>query len=504
MTASWFAAAIIAVILGVLLIASRVLAKVGAFLLVAGLVVVAALVAVASAHQARATQAAATAAAVASGGQTLATAAIVFLVVVLALAGLAGYLYLASAARNPGRAGRPDRTLSGGGSERSRPPRSAAATLPRHCRTLSCWKPCAPCGTCGSHQHSPRRRSDRTRRGRERKWKMFWRFLTKIGGGSVAGIGVALIILALLVASCATTPTAIPSPEDGDVYLTWAAANLRAQSAQETAQAAALRVTQQAQLTAQARNEYWFRVTQTAVAWTQEAQRAQATAVAATASARATETAIWYARETAVAAQTATAVAPTIALTQKQLETDLEREEWRQATVPIEHILRLIFWLALIALAVATLVWAIPKAYYAVMFLILRSRSGAPDKAVAYILAAPGFFGGWANPPRLTAYDPDRDEGPGQVVDPATGEARRLPGGSPETARQDQVVDALTRPAAVSGGRFSSGVTAQAARALQPPAYRILPPDSPPPAPIAAALPALDAQWQEMEGKDAD
>lgn len=357
---------------------------------------------------------------------------------------------------------------------------------------------------------------------------MFCRFLTraKIGGGKVASIGVALIVLALLAASCATTPTPIPSPEDGDIYLTWSIANLQAESAQLTAQAYGLtaqaaraQVTRQAEMTAQARNEYWFHVTQTAVALTQEAQRAQATATAAaqatataigyaqataTAQAQATATAIWYARETAVAAQTATAVAPTIALTQKQLETDLKREEWRQATVPIEHILRLIFWLALIALAVATLVWAIPKAYYAVMFLILRSRSGAPDKAVAYILAAPGFFGGWANPPRLTAYDPDRDEGPGQVVDPATGEARRLPGGSPETARQDQVVDALTRPAAVSGGRLSSGVTAQAARALQPPAYRILPPDSPPPAPIAAALPALDAQWRELEGKDAD
>lgn len=358
---------------------------------------------------------------------------------------------------------------------------------------------------------------------------MFWRFLTKmrIGGGSIAGIGVALVVLVLLVASCAT-PTPVPSPEDGDVYLTWAAANLRAQSAQETAQAAALRVTQQAQLTAQARNEYWFRVTQTAVAWTQEAQRAQATAtaaaqatataigyaqatataqaqataVAATASARATETAIWYARETAVAAQTATAVAPTIAIVQKQLETDLKREEWRQATVPIEHILRLVFWLALIALAIATLVWAIPKAYYAVMFLILRSRSGVPDKAVAYILAAPGFFGGWANPPRLATYDPDRDEGPGQVIDPVTGEARRLPGGNPEVTVNDQRVDALTRTAAVSGGH-PAGVTAQAVRALQQPAYRILPPDSPPPAPIAAALPALDAQWRELEGDNA-
>lgn len=92
---AWFAAAIVAVVLGVLLIASRVLAKVGALLLVAGLVVVAALVAVASAQQARATQVAATAAAVASGGQTMATVAIVFLVVVvLALAGLTGYLYL--------------------------------------------------------------------------------------------------------------------------------------------------------------------------------------------------------------------------------------------------------------------------------------------------------------------------------------------------------------------------------------------------------------------------
>ena len=338
---------------------------------------------------------------------------------------------------------------------------------------------------------------------------MLSRFLKTIGGGDrFLTVGVAVIVTMLLAISCAA-PTPVP---EGDIYLTWAAANLRAQSAQETAQAITLRVTQQARLTQQAREAYWFGVTQTAVAWNQEAQRAGATATAAaqatataigyahetaTAVARATATAEHYARETATASARATAVAPTVALAQERLETEIKREEWRQATIPIEHILQLLFWVGLIALAIATLVWAIPRAWHTLMLLILRARAGSPDKAVAYILTSAGFLNAWLHAPKLTTYDPDRDEGPGLVVDLETGEACRLPGGSPDTARQDQVVDALTRPAAASG-RVPLGVTEQAARALQAPPYRILPPGNPPPQ-IASALPVLDARWREEE-----
>ena len=92
---SWIAFAIILLVFGFLLLLARAV-KVGALLLLAGLLIVAVIAAnMSAAQQARATQAAAVAATTASAGQTIAIVAIILLIiVVLALLGLVGYLYL--------------------------------------------------------------------------------------------------------------------------------------------------------------------------------------------------------------------------------------------------------------------------------------------------------------------------------------------------------------------------------------------------------------------------
>jgi len=92
---SWIAFALIAIVLGVLLLLVRAV-KAGALLLLAGLLIVAVITAnISAAQQARATQAVAVAATTASAGQTIAIVAIILLIlVVLALLALAGYLYL--------------------------------------------------------------------------------------------------------------------------------------------------------------------------------------------------------------------------------------------------------------------------------------------------------------------------------------------------------------------------------------------------------------------------
>ena len=342
-----------------------------------------------------------------------------------------------------------------------------------------------------------------------------------IGRAVILCAGVTLILIGLM----ACTPTYTPSPEDGDIYLTWAVANLRAQHAQETAEAVNRMVTQHAQWTRTAQEQYFFQVTQTAVAWNMENQRANATATAqavatatadwharatATAQAAATATAIGYANATATARAdatatataanaTATAVAPTVAIVQARTETELRREEWRQRTAPVEHVLRVLFWAVLVLVGIASLLWLIPRVYNALMMRFLALRSGAPDKPLVLAPASDGFWTAWVRAPRLAAYDADRAGGPGLVIDLATGEAKELPGGDPDTTRRDQAVDAIARPAAAAG-RLSSSAAAKAAREIQaPPPYRILPPSETPPPPIAAALPVLDAQWHEEE-----
>jgi len=333
--------------------------------------------------------------------------------------------------------------------------------------------------------------------------------------------GIALILIGLM----ACTPTYTPSPKDGDIYLTWAVANMRAQSAQETAEAVGALMTQQARATAAAQEQFFFQVTQTAVAWEMESRRANATATAqaiatataegyaratATAQAAATATAIGYANATATASSaatatataehaTATAVAPTVAIVQARTGTELRREEWRQRTAPAEHILRVVFWAVLVLVGIVSLLWLIPRAYHALMMRFLALRSGAPDKPLILAPASDGFWTAWVRAPRLAAYDADRAGGPGLVIDLATGDAKELPGGDPDTTRRDQAVDAVTRPTAAAG-RLPSGAAAKTAREIQaPPPYRILPPSETPPPPIAAALPVLDAQWREEE-----
>jgi hypothetical protein len=316
-------------------------------------------------------------------------------------------------------------------------------------------------------------------------------------------VGIALILIGLM----ACTPTYTPSPKDGDIYLTWAVANMRAQSAQETAEAVGALMTQQARATAAAQEQFFFQVTQTAVAWEMESQRANATA---TAQAAATATAIGYANATATASSaatatataehaTATAVAPTVAIVHARTETELRREEWRQRTAPAEHILRVVFWTVLVLVGIASLLWLIPRAYHALMMRFLALRSGAPDKPLILAPASDGFWTAWVRAPRLAAYDADRAGGPGLFIDLATGEAKELPGGDPDTTRRDQGIDAGARLAAAAG-RLPPGAAARVAREIQsPPPYRILPPSETPPPPIAAALPVLDAQWREEE-----
>lgn len=86
---------IVAVFAVLVVIGTKPLAKLGKFFLAAGFIIVLAFLAAASAMQASATRAAATAAAVASGGQTLATIALVVLsIAVLFLLAAVWYLYL--------------------------------------------------------------------------------------------------------------------------------------------------------------------------------------------------------------------------------------------------------------------------------------------------------------------------------------------------------------------------------------------------------------------------
>lgn len=335
------------------------------------------------------------------------------------------------------------------------------------------------------------------------------------GGKFFLIVGVALIFGFLALRSCETSTPPPPGSESGDIYLTWAAANLRAQSAQETAQAVAAQVTRQAQVTHQARDAYWFSVTQTAVAWDQENQRAHATATAGaqatatavgyaretvTAVAQATATAEYHVRETATAVSYQTAVAPTIAIVQAELERALTQEKWRQATVPVEHIVRLVLWITLIVVAIAILVWTVPRAWHTLMLLALRTSAGKPDKPVLTLITWSGFLRPWLRAPTVLTYDFDRDEGPGVRVNLETGDAHSLPGGSPEVARGDQFVDLYARAAAL--GRLPASVGKAAERALQsPPPYRILS-SSEPPASIAGALPQLSEQWARENDDD--
>ncbi len=332
----------------------------------------------------------------------------------------------------------------------------------------------------------------------------------------------------------AVTPCPTPA---FSLYGTAAMANIQANHAQETAAAMQMTaeainavITQEAQQTVAAREQWLFEQTQIAVAATSTAAALQATRTAEanatgtaiayaqateTAQAHRTATAIAYTQATATAqaAQTATAVyyaeqtavaAPTATLTAANLATELTQRRWEQATTPIVHVLRLVLWVALALVGVAALVWLIPRAWHALMLRFLAFRTGSPDMPLILAVVNRGLFKAWVQAPQLTTYNADRDGGPGQAIDLNTGDAKALPGGSPEVVRSDQIVDTVTRPvaaAAQNGRRLHPGAAVQAAGRLHRQSrlpYVMLPATDTPPPQIAGQVEILDAQWEEI------
>lgn len=329
------------------------------------------------------------------------------------------------------------------------------------------------------------------------------------------------VLLLLIITGCkdyahyAITPC--PTPPYS-LYGTAAMANIQADHAQQTAsamqmtaQAVNVLLTQEVHKTVAAREQWAFEQTQAAVAATGTTAAMQATQTAA---ANATGTAIAYAQATATtqAAQTATAVyyaqataeaAPTATLVAAQTAALAERLEWERRTAPILRILQVALYAALTLIGVVALVWLIPRAWHALMLRLLAFRTGSPDMPLVLAVASRGVFRAWTQAPQLTAYNADRDGGPGQAIDLASGEARALPGGNPMLARGDQIVDTVTRPvaaAAQAGRSLHPGRAVQAAARLQRESrpYVILPPTETPPPQIADQVGVLDARWEEV------
>jgi hypothetical protein len=353
------------------------------------------------------------------------------------------------------------------------------------------------------------------------------------------------VVLLLVFSGGCATPAAVPYSVSGDQFLTQAASNYAAATAVAQATQECLQLTAEARSattqaedarvrqTAEAREEYFFEQTQTAVAGqttaTAEAQvaataaaiaqatstaRAEATSTAAafarateTVQAQATGTAVAYAEATAVAAPIRTAEARQAAREQAAMETELERLEWEQCTAPVLYILEMLFWVVLVLIGLATLVWAIPRLYH-LLALRLASRGGENgDKVVYFVPLVGGIKEAWTGLPRLLAYDPDRDAGPGQVIEAEVVESGPLPGGDPAVTMRDQAIDLVHRPVVAGGRRPSQRTMRQIAEPERRPipglrnVYTLRRLDQAgragllPPALVAA----LEADWEEVE-----
>lgn len=333
------------------------------------------------------------------------------------------------------------------------------------------------------------------------------------------------------------TPVIItPTP---DLLGTQAAAELSADYAQQTAIAARIeadrarvQVTQRAVETEDARRQWEWEQTQTAVAKTQVAEderatqealeatrtlHAQRTATAAaevsasqTAQAVISQTAIAYAIQTAEAMPTRTAEA--LALQEQIAKSDarVKTAESEQDSAALRHWGNVVLVFLLCALLFVFLLWVSPQAWHSLQVRIASYKHGAGDKPThfvpSYAQTLPdgrtnpirALLAPWAGVQTVTTYDQDRDAGPGQRIDLVEGTSTPLTGADPTTTALDQATDMLTRPVLAGGPRVPRRVLKQVA---QIPKFRILPPGRKPPQ--GFILPeteqVLDAEWEEIK-----
>jgi hypothetical protein len=277
-----------------------------------------------------------------------------------------------------------------------------------------------------------------------------------------------IVVFSMLVVGCAT-PGGYVLPS-GETFLTQAAENIVAATvvARQTAEAVQSTAQVQAerqQATVEAREQFFFELTQTAIAVqataTAEAHRT-ATAVAATttaaaraqatatAEANATSTAVFDVIATQTAAPIETRTAGQLAEEQAERDVRLKRLEWEEKTAALVYVAEIAFWGTLIVICLWTLVWAIPRLYHLLALKLGSRNDGGGDKAVFFVPLMDGLRAAWLDAPRLLAYDHDRDRGPGQVIDGSrTG---LLPGGDPSVTFRDQAIDMQTRPVIAAGG----------------------------------------------------
>lgn len=297
-------------------------------------------------------------------------------------------------------------------------------------------------------------------------------------------VTVAVAILALTLLSC--TEPARYDTTSGETFLTQAAVNLAAATdvARRTAEA------KQATLDAQA--QWSFELTQTAV-WVQTTATAQAQATAAAETRiRATATAQARATATAVAAEQATQTAiPEQTRTAWELaESDLEHQsrmtrlQWEKWTTPLIYLSELGARGILIVLGIWTLFWGLPRLYHLLVLWASRGKSGTGTGLT--ILLPPDTDGAhwwervrenWLGTPRLLAYNPARDKGPGQVINPR--EDGPLPGFDPMVTARAQAVELAQAASGGDAHRVVRGFrqTVQGRAAAQPPAIRVVSPE---------------------------
>lgn len=374
-------------------------------------------------------------------------------------------------------------------------------------------------------------------------------------------ISLIVALLTLMAAAGCATPPGNPSFSSGPEYLTQSAANLAAATAvaRQTADAATAIAQQTAEVVRQTevvREQWAFEATQTAVAVEaarQESAQATATAqahqyatataqVQATAAAQAalqatkvaeahatgtaqahqqaTATAEAHAVQTAQANQQATATASVVEtrtameLAEEEAEraVRMKRLRWQEMTAPLIYVGELLFWLVLVLIALWTLVWLIPRLYH-LLALKLSSKGdiffvpmlgGREDDGGWSML--PSLIADWMDIPRLLAYNPRRDRGPGQVIDTETADPGLLPGYDPATTGRAQGVELAEVMAkgngnGSGGGRVSKRAVERFSKVEQNPRYVVLAAADAPPQSFLhpQQMEILDAQWEEVE-----
>jgi hypothetical protein len=293
---------------------------------------------------------------------------------------------------------------------------------------------------------------------------------------------------------------------------TMAAMTMEANYAQSTAQSranatstadAGIEATRQAHI-----QETEIAIEATVIAATLQAGYDQATETAEANRVRATATAEAQATSTAMAA-TATAVieGPTATVAIANTNAYLTEKKWQEQTAPFRYIGMTAFWMALGILFILACAWLLPRAWIALQMRFLRVDNEA-DGPRWMLVGTRNFIEAWAGKFQVTAYDSDRDRGPGQTIDPHQSPGL-LPGSDPRVTERDQIVDGLTRPVLAAGNKAATPRRRlQAPRWTQVPgtspgrSYRVLQPGAELPASVRrqideTVIAHLDGDWRE-------